>query len=150
MCTDYLTIPEITVTYKDQVKAADRAAVYGAANSFEIFQPIYEDFVQHHEELWVMYLNQANKVLGVSQISKCGLTCTLADIRIIMQTALKANCVSIILSHNHPSGNKQPSPDDKRLTQKVKQACELLDLRLLDHIIVTAEGYYSFADEGLL
>ena len=98
----------------------------------------------------VIYLNQANKILHYEVVSEGGITGTVADPRIILKKALEHNAVNIILSHNHPSGNLSPSKADKELTQKLKQAALLLELKVIDHIIISNEGYFSFADEGLL
>ena len=97
-----------------------------------------------------IYLNRANKLIRHEVISTGGITGTIADPRIILRKALECNASSMILSHNHPSGNLKPSPADKELTQKIKQAALLIDMVVLDHIIVSHEGYFSFADEGLL
>lgn len=97
-----------------------------------------------------MFLNKANKVLGIFEVSSGGISGTVADPRLIFVAALKTNCSGIIISHNHPSGNLKPSRQDEELTQKIKHAGEFLEIKLLDHIIITSEGYYSFADEGLL
>ena len=150
MKTDYFKIPEITVSYRDKTKAAERATVYGSGSAAQIFDKVYENCVQHHEEFWVMLLNRANRVLGISHISKSGISETLVDIKILMQTALKAHASGIIISHNHPSGNTKPSAQDIALTKRIKDACETLSISLLDHLIITAESYMSFADEGLL
>ena len=98
----------------------------------------------------VLFLNRANKVKNFQVISKGGLTGTVADPRIIFSRALAEGATSIILCHNHPSGNLQPSRADEELTAKIRQAAAFLDIRLLDHIIVSEEGYFSFADEGML
>src|SRR5438128_11419076 len=97
-----------------------------------------------------MFLNRANNVLGMYDVSTGGISGTVADTRVIFVAALKANACGIIISHNHPSGNLKPSRQDEELTQKIKLAGQLLDIKLMDHAIVTADGYYSFADEGLL
>ena len=98
----------------------------------------------------VIFLNQANKILHYEVVSEGGITGTVADPRIILKKALEHNAVNIIVSHNHPSGNLSPSKADKELTQKLKQAALLLELKVIDHIIISNEGYFSFADEGLL
>ena len=103
-----------------------------------------------YEVFAVLFLNQANKIKSFQVISKGGLTGTVADPRVIFSRALAEGATSIVLSHNHPSGNLRPSRADEELTQKLKHAGSFLDIRLLDHIIVSEEGYYSFADEGLL
>ncbi len=102
------------------------------------------------EQFKIMFLNKANKVLGIFDVSTGGISGPIADPRVIFAAALKANCCAIIISHNHPSGNLKPSRQDEELTQKIKSGGQLLEIQLLDQIIVTAEGYYSFADEGLL
>jgi len=98
----------------------------------------------------VLFLNQANKVNHTEVISKGGITGTVADTRVILKKALEEDAVSIVLCHNHPSGRVRPSRADEVLTQKIKEAAKYFDIRVLDHIIVSDEGYYSFADEGLL
>jgi DNA repair protein RadC len=98
----------------------------------------------------VVFLNRANKIIDMKTISEGGLTGTIADPRIILKQALERNAVSIILCHNHPSGSLKPSRADEELTAKIKQASILLDIKVLDHIIVSEDGYYSFADEGIL
>jgi len=106
--------------------------------------------MEHREYFFVMLMNRANKVLGVSTISMGGMSGTVADPKIIFQVALKVSAASIILCHNHPSGNIKPSESDIRLTQKIKKAGSFLDLPCIDHIILTEDSYFSFADEGML
>lgn len=103
-----------------------------------------------HEEFWVICLNNANRVLCRYQLSKGGLTGTLVDVRIILKKALEVQAVALILSHNHPSGNLKPSKADRQITRKVQRAARLMDIRVLDHIILNGEEYFSFADEQLL
>lgn len=98
----------------------------------------------------VVYLNRANKIIQQETISEGGITGTVADPRIILKKALDHHAVSIILCHNHPSGNLKPSKADEQLTNKIKNAAAFLDIQVMDHIIVSEEGYYSFADEGLM
>ncbi|MBU3027735.1 RadC family protein [Zobellia galactanivorans] len=103
-----------------------------------------------HEEFWILYLSNANKVLHSAQLSKGGLTGTLVDVRIVMRQALEQGAVGLILSHNHPSGTLRPSEEDRKVTQKLKKAAAALDIKVLDHLIITQNDYYSFADEGIL
>ena len=103
-----------------------------------------------HEVFAVLYLNNANKIKHFEIVSKGGLTSTVADPRIIFKIALENNASSLVLCHNHPSGKLEPSPSDKLLTEKIQSAAVHLDMRVLDHIIVSTNGYYSFADEGLI
>ena len=114
---------------------------------FEIMQPIIGELA--HEEFWVLYLNNSNKVLYKAQLSKGGLTGTVVDTRIIFKTALEYNATSLILTHNHPSGKLQASDADKEVTRKLKLAGQQLDVLVLDHIIITETGFYSFNDEGI-
>lgn len=115
---------------------------------FEIMQPIIGELP--HEEFWVLYLNNANKVIAKNQLSKGGMTGTVVDVRIIFKSALESGAVGILLCHNHPSGNLKPSEADIEITKKVKTAGKSLDINVLDHLIITQNGYYSFADEGIL
>jgi DNA repair protein RadC len=114
---------------------------------FEIMQPIIGELP--HEEFWVLYLNNSNKVIYKSQLSKGGITGTVVDVRLLFKTALENNATSIILTHNHPSGKLLASDADKDITKKLKLAGEQLDIKVLDHIIITETGYYSFQDEGI-
>lgn len=125
-----------------------RKRITSSASVFELLQPIIGDLP--HEEFWVVYLNNSNSVLDKQQLSKGGITGTLVDVRLVLKTALQLNAVGIVLAHNHPSGTLRPSQSDKQLTQKLKIAAASLDVKVLDHIIVTEKAYFSFADEGLL
>lgn len=125
-----------------------RTAVTQSSDVAEIVVPLLQDL--NHEVFCVIYLNQSSKVLRHELISSGGLTGTVADIRIILKNALLQNANKIIIAHNHPSGNLQPSSADKTLTQKLKEAAEWMDIKLLDHLIVAGTGYLSMADEGML
>lgn len=114
---------------------------------FEIMQPIIGELP--HEEFWVLYLNNSNKVIYKAQLSKGGITGTVVDVRLIFKMALEHNATAIILSHNHPSGKLLASDADKEITKKLKFAGEQLDIKVLDHIIITEKSYLSFQDEGL-
>ncbi|NDI97664.1 JAB domain-containing protein [Flavobacterium sp. LaA7.5] len=115
---------------------------------FQIMQPIIGELP--HEEFWIIYLNNSNKVIYKNQLSKGGITGTVVDVRIVFKTALEQNAVGIIVAHNHPSGNLRPSDEDKNITHQLKTAGKSLNINVLDHVIVTENGYYSFADEGVL
>jgi len=103
-----------------------------------------------HEEFWIVYLNNANKVLAREKISAGGITGTLVDTRIIFKKGLEVMATAVILCHNHPSGTLKPSESDLQLTRKIKEAGTILDIRILDHLIITDSSFYSFADEGKL
>lgn len=115
---------------------------------FELMQPHIGEL--GHEEFWVLYLNNSNKVIHKGCLSKGGITGTVVDIRIIFKKALEFEAVGIVLCHNHPSGKLEPSGEDKKLTTGIQKAAELLSIVLIDHVVVTNDGYCSFADEGLL
>mgnify|MGYP002637043546 FL=1 len=117
-------------------------------SAFEIMQPLLGHL--SHEEFWMLYLNRSNKIVAKTQLSKGGMTSTIVDVRIILKQALEHSATAILLAHNHPSGMLKPSISDKQLTQKLKLASESLDIKVLDHIIVTEKSYFSFADESLL
>lgn len=114
---------------------------------FEIMQPLIGELP--HEEFWVLFLNNSNKVIHKSQLSKGGIAGTVVDVRLIFKMALEQNATSLILTHNHPSGKLEASNADKEITQKLKLAGEQLEIRVLDHIIITEKGYLSFQDEGI-
>ena len=103
-----------------------------------------------NEEFWIIYLNHRNKIIGKEKISSGGLTATIVDIRMLFKSAIERLATSIILAHNHPSGTLKPSQADLKLTNKIKEAGIILDIQVLDHLIVSDTGYYSFADEGTL
>jgi DNA repair protein RadC len=115
---------------------------------FELLQPKIGEL--QHEEFWIVYLNNSNKVLQTKQLSKGGITGTLVDVRLVMRQALELGSVALILAHNHPSGTLKPSNADKQITQKLKAAAQALDLKVLDHLIITQKAYFSFADEQIL
>lgn len=150
MKIDYCKISKIKVSYTDKVKASERAKICASKDAANILNTVFEDCIQHHEEFYVMLLNRSNRVLRISCISKGGIAGTVVNVKIILQTALKTNASGLIISHNHPSGNLTASKEDINITEKLKDACKILDLSLLNHLIVTDEGYLSFADKGIL
>jgi len=115
---------------------------------FEILQPILGELP--HEEFWILYLNNSNKIIYKEQCSKGGITGTLVDVRLVLKKALEVSATGLILAHNHPSGTLIASEPDKMLTRKLKIASESLDIKVLDHIIITEKAYFSFADENIL
>jgi DNA repair protein RadC len=129
-------------------KALESKKITSSKAVFELMQPIIGDL--KYEEFWVLYLNNSNKVLSKMCLSKGGLTGTLVDTRLVFKPALSHLATGIILCHNHPSGTLNPSKSDKQLTQKIKEAGHTLDIKVLDHLIITEKAYFSFADEGLL
>ncbi len=129
-------------------EALDKKKITSSVSVFEFMQPIIGELP--HEEFWIVYLNNSNKVIQKNQLSKGGITGTLVDVRLALKTALEVGATGIILAHNHPSGTLKPSEADKQLTKKLKIAAESLDIKVLDHLIITENAYFSFADESLL
>lgn len=130
----------------EEAKAIPRITT--SKSAFEIMQPLIGDL--KHEEFWILMLNNDQRIIGKSQLSRGGLTSTIVDVRILFKRALEAMATSVILVHNHPSGQLKPSASDKEVTHKIKEAGRVLDIKLLDHIIVTQHGYLSFSDENII
>ena len=139
------SLNEITVSYKRN--PVEKVKVTSSTDAAKYLRPLYED-IDLRERFYALYLNRQNRIIGHSLISMGGVTGTVVDPKLIFSTALKVLASSIILSHNHPSGNLKPSEEDLKITKKIKDGCALLDMQLFDHVILTEEGYYSFADEG--
>lgn len=149
MTTDCI-VSEIQLKYQPQPLTEP---IYGAKDIHQLLiNRVFDtDTIGYKETFNVLLLNNANKIIGYTTISDGGLTSTIVDVRVIIQTALVCNATSIIITHNHPSGNPRPSGQDDSLTKKIKAACKLMDIRLLDHIIVTPyDSFYSYCNEGRL
>ena len=129
-------------------EALKKHKITSSRSVFELMQPIIGELP--HEEFWIIYVNNSNKVIRKNQLSKGGITGTLVDVRIVLKIALEVGATGIILVHNHPSGTLNPSEADKQLTKKLKTAGESLDIKVLDHLIITEKAYFSFADQNLL
>jgi DNA repair protein RadC len=129
-------------------EALEKKKITSSSAVFELMQPVIGEL--EHEEFWIIYVNNSNKVIQKSQLSKGGITGTLVDVRLVLKTALEVGATGLILAHNHPSGTLKPSEADKQITQKLKQAAQSLDIKVLDHLIITEKAYFSFADENLL
>jgi DNA repair protein RadC len=142
-------ICEISVNYSSKVKPGNRPKIAGSRDCYDLVLPLWDD-LEYCESFACLLMNRANRVLGIALVSKGGISGTVADPKVIFQHALKANASCLILLHNHPSGNTNPSEADIHLTRKLVEGGKLLDLAVLDHLIVTTDGYYSFADEGLI
>ena len=126
------------------------AKITSSRDSFEFIRQFYFDDIDIIESFFILLLNQANNTIGYAKISQGGITSTVVDTRIIAKYAIEALATGVILAHNHPSGSMWPSEPDKRLTEKIKTALKLLDINVMDHIILSDETYYSFADNGMM
>jgi DNA repair protein RadC len=140
-------IAEIKISYKPKFKMNELPQVSSSQDAYEILSQDWED-ISYKESVKIILLNRANRVLGVSIISTGGISGSVVDSKVVFQTALKANASSVILVHNHPSGNLHPSQADRELTEKIKAAGKFLDIPMLDHLVLTDSSFYSFADEG--
>lgn len=148
---DWNMVSEVELVYKSKVKPSQRLQIKKSSDVQELLRQIWdENKIELMEQFKVILLNRNNRVLGFFEVSSGGVFGTVADPKLIFMAALKMNACALIIAHNHPSGNKLPSEADKSLTLKIKEGAKLLDMSLLDHIIVTAEECFSFADEGLL
>lgn len=142
-------VSEVELTYKNNVPYNQRQKISNSQGAYEILTNLFpENTMDYRETFIVLYLNRANQVLGYSVISQGGTSNTTVDIKMVIQTALLANASCIMLAHNHPSGNVQPSSDDNRITKRIMEAAKLFDITVLDHLIITNENYYSFTDNG--
>jgi DNA repair protein RadC len=127
-----------------------RPKLTSSSDTESILRPFFASCQNHHEEFYMLCLSQRNVVLAAYRASMGGVTGTVADVRLMMQTAILCNATQIVIAHNHPSGNPRFSQSDIALTRKMKQAGEILDITLLDHVLILDDGYVSAADEGLL
>jgi DNA repair protein RadC len=126
----------------------DNGQITGSRDAANYIRPLIGDL--HHEEFWVLFLNRKNGVLNSEKLSQGGITGTVIDVRLVLRSALEKHATSLIFCHNHPSGNLDPSDADKKITRQLKDAAALMEIPVIDHLIVTQSGYFSFADEGLL
>ncbi|MEO6692131.1 MAG: DNA repair protein RadC [Saprospiraceae bacterium] len=129
-------------------EALDRKMITSSNDAYQLLKPKMQDLSK--EQAWVIYLNKKNSVLTIESLSSGGITSTIVDPRLIFKRALELHSTSIVLSHNHPSGQLKPSQSDIELTKKIKTGGSSLDILLIDHLIISDRGYYSFADEGQL
>ena len=143
------TVGEVELSYKPKFKNLHK--IVSSEDAYKYLLPTYkEGTICYKEYFKVLFLNQANQVLGYTLISEGGITETSVDVRVILQAALLTNSMALVLAHNHPSGNLRPSRQDMEITKQVKEAAKLIRITVIDHLILTDAGYYSFSDEGQL
>lgn len=147
-----MQIAEVKVSYTSKVKSKDRVLVKTSTDAYNVVRSLYdEDTIDYVESSHVLLLNFANQVIGKKLLSTGGTNACIVDVKVIAQISLSTNAHAIILTHNHPSGNLKASEQDIKMTRRVKEALELFDIKLLDHIIVTSDnGYTSMADHELI
>ena len=143
-------IAEVEATYSCHIRPKDRVKITSSRDVFDLLRDPWYETIEHHESFGILLLARDNSVIGINWISHGGIAGTVVDIRHVFQMPIKCNATGIIAVHNHPSGNASPSGADDSITGKIKDAGKLLDIQLLDHIILTTEKFYSYADEGRL
>jgi len=129
-------------------EAIDNGQIKGSKDAANYIRPMIGDL--YHEEFWVIYLNRRNALLTAKKLSMGGMTGTVIDVRMVIKSALDLHATSMIFCHNHPSGNLEPSEADRKITRQLKEAGAMMEIPVMDHLIVTQSGYFSFADEGIL
>ena len=142
-------ISEVKMSYSIKVPRKDRPSISCSQDANKISRLFYEN-IEHRESFYLILLDRSNRTLGFNRISEGGISGTITDIRLILQCAILTNSSAMVLIHNHPSGNTKPSEADLKVTKKIKDAAKLMDIAVLDHIILTADTYFSFADENLI
>lgn len=142
--------PKIRIVYSKKLKTNEREKITSSQDASRILRKLWSSQMEVREEFVVLLLDRSNRVLGYHLLSKGGLTATVADVRLIYSVALESLAAGIIIAHNHPSGNLNPSDADKLLTKKVVEAGKYFDIPVIDHVILTKESYFSFLDNGLL
>lgn len=141
---------ELKFQYRSLPVFEHTMSVSCSGDAYKYLKPLYEDCMETYECFYALYINRRNKILGHALISQGSTCATVVDPCFVILHALKLNARQVILSHNHPSGNLKPSEQDEKLTKRIKEAAKLFDITVLDHVIVTRNSYYSFADDGEL
>jgi DNA repair protein RadC len=144
------TIPEITVTMKSGPEQRNKVQIGTVASAEKEIRPYFEPEMQYRENAWAFYLNTQNEMIGAQRIATGGIDCTIMDQRIIFSTALKILASAVIIAHNHPSGVLRPSSIDIAMTEKLQTAGRIMKIELVDHLILTAEGYFSFKEAEII
>ena len=150
MKTDF-KVAEVQLTYKNRIPIKDRQSIHSSTEAYNLVKHHFPDeTIDYRESFKALFTNKAGHTLGCLTISEGGPCSTAVDVKLILQGALLMNACGVILAHNHPSGNLHPSAPDKVMTEKIGKALDTMDIKLLDHLIVTRDGYFSFADEDLI
>ena len=141
-------VSEVMIGYKNHIPTDKRLKISSSDDAWVVFAPFFVPFMEHHEEMYAALLNNANEVLAVIKVGQGDLTATVSSVRAVAQAGILLNASGVILAHNHPSGKSTPSDTDKRLTRKVNEGLALLDMKLIDHIILTPGRHYSMANNA--
>jgi DNA repair protein RadC len=149
--TDFMKVTEVELVYHNKTKVADRQQITSSFDAYQVLSEVWDEGkIELQEQFKILLLDRKNHVLGVSHISSGGITDCMVDARLVFATAVKARATGIILAHNHPSGNMQFSDADRNLTRKFCEGAKYLDMQVLDHLVLTSEGYSSMSDIGQL
>ena len=143
-----VAVAAVEMYKRQQSQQVERRQILSSKDVYELMQPLIGDL--RNEEFWVVAINNASRIIKKVQISVGGIDQTSADVRLIMQVLINTGASQFAAVHNHPSGNSRPSNEDKRLTEQLKKAAALFNIRMMDHVIITNDGYYSFCDEGMI
>lgn len=141
---------EVTFSLRNQLRPEEREILKSAGKVYDFTRKLFGMDIETKEQFFLICLNNAMQVIAVYQVSTGGITSCIVDLRMLFFVALNCQATQIIIAHNHPSGNLNPSDADKKLTSKIKDAAAFLDINFIDHLIITDYGYYSFADEGAI
>lgn len=145
------SISEINISYRPNHKNKSLGYIRSSSDAYRVLKELYnQDLICAREEFIILYLNNGGRILGYFKAFTGGISSVTCDMKIILGVGLKSLATSVILSHNHPSGNLKPSSSDLNLTKRVAKGCKVMDIHLFDHLILSDEGYFSFADEGLI
>lgn len=146
-----MNVSEVNISFKPKFRTNDRPIIKSSVDAYRAFLFKWEEgLINYQEEFKLLLLNNSNQILGIVNLSKGGMDCVQVDFKIMFSIALKSGARKLILAHNHPSGKLTPSEADRALTARAREAGKLLDIEVCDHIIITNENYYSFADNGEL
>lgn len=143
-------IAEVQINWSANIPASQREKIGSSADCNKILKSLWPETIEYRETFFALLLDRANKILGAFKVSEGGIAGTVVDPKMIFQAALLSNASFIILAHNHPSGNLKPSDSDIRLTKNLKLSGDMLEIKIIDHLIITKDAYYSFADEGMM
>lgn len=143
-----VAVAAVEIYKRQQSQQVERRLIRMSKDVYDLMQPLIGDL--RNEEFWVVAINNASRIIKKVQVSVGGIDQTSADVRLIMQVLINTGASQFAAVHNHPSGNSRPSNEDKRLTEQLKKAAALFNIRMMDHVIITNDGYYSFCDEGMI
>jgi DNA repair protein RadC len=144
------TIANLELRAKKTPTNFEKVKIVSSKDAFKVISQFYFDDIDIFESFFILCLNRNNQTIAYAKISQGGVSGTVVDIKLIAKYAIDCLASGVILAHNHPSGNLKPSPEDIKITERAREALKILDIQVLDHVILTSDGYYSFGDEGII